>query len=858
MKGFFKAPIKIPATTRSHKAASNNLVFNCDKCTRNKMKKEGRLDPSWIGKGEKGIVVVLPLLQDVEQGQGLVNIVRSKLRQVGVDLNRDCILTGTVDCLYPVYMEPKINDIKCCYSKKLDLLSDLKPKIILLMGESTISFFYGCDVYRRSGCSSTKGGLLGMQSLRGKVIPDKVLKAWVLHTYSPVEIDNETFERVFDLDLKVFGLLVNDVRLEKPDFSFMENPGNIITLTKFEDVMSLLDDIYTAADGFSFDYETSSFRYYENIHSVHMISMAFSNKKAYVFPFEMDDINGKPWWNTYQMTKIAARWRDVLRSSAPKNAHNIKHEEKVSKYLFGVNVNNWSWDSMLAAHVLDESKGVKGLKQQVFFNWGITYGSEINSYLKAQPHRRNNFENAPFKESALYCGRDSMFTHALSTKQKHLIDTAGMRKAYQLLHDGTLAFAKMEESGIRLDIIEMQRQYNEWGDNIKVLKDKIMSSDEVAKFVKIKKRFPKYHKEFSSKDLQYILFDIMKLTPTRHTKTGYSVDEQSLFEFKNSELVSNELECRKLESMRKFLHLFLTLHVDGYIYPSFNLHIPRSYRSSSSEPNFQNIPKRDNIASVIRRLIIARNGNKLLCGDYSSMEVRILACASGDEVLIDYLRSGIDPHGDWAKELFMVDDRDERWDFLRYKAKNGFVFPEFYGSWYKSIARNIEPLNDFFPNSTKKERDYKWEKHVQRVEHKFWKKFRGVREWQNSKMDIYAKKGYVQDDAWGFCRRGNLTRNKIFNFPIQGPAFHCLLWSIIEYYKRKIHTVISDKSVLCAQIHDEVFFDLDPSDINTIKKEMTQIMSVDIRKEHKWLVVPLEVGWTEGKNWNDMEKGDKQ
>jgi len=193
---------------------------------------------------------------------------------------------------------------------------------------------------------------------------------------------------------------------------------------------------------------------------------------------------------------------------------------------------------------------------------------------------------------------------------------------------------------------------------------------------------------------------------------------------------------------------------------------------------------------------------------------------------------------------------------LRFNAKNQFIFPEFYGSYWRSIARDIEIPEDFFPSLKGQVRRYnKWELHIKNCEEIFWKKYKRTREWQNEVLAAYRHDGYIDDGAWGFRATGFLTRNMLYNFPIQGSAYHCLQWTINELVHRE---KIFDKweSLLCAQIHDSVFLDIVPSELPMIRKTITEIMTVRVREQNPWITVPLEAEWSttpvDG-TWADME-----
>ena len=507
--------VKVGAGSR----AKNTKGIGCDDCKLYEKVVHPKLEP--FGRFEKQIYIQGEAPGENEDLKGVPfcgkagKFFRSYFKPHGLDFERDCITVNTIDCRPAkrgqkgiVNRPPKDIEIRCCYHRKVSVLEQYKPKVILLLGEPAINSFYGCNDYRRAGITKRKGGILGIAALRGKVIPDRQLGAWVCHSYHPSYIirGNEDQEHVFALDFSVFASMVG-----KPRPNFDMRAESIYTLTKFDEVMHLLDDIWSGADEFAFDYETSSFRVHEGIHDVHMISVAHSSKKAFVFPYKMKKPDGNSWWNRKELKKITACWQDILKSRAPKTAHNMKFEDKMSNAVFGTQASTWDWDTMVAAHVLDETPGVKGLKTQVYLNWGYHYGDEVEPFLKANLGERNNFEDCLFNVSALYCGRDALMAQRLKKKQKRLIRNRKLQHAYQLLHDGTLAFARMEERGIRFDLERAVRLEKDWSAQMEKLKDKIMGDKLVQQFKNLTGRMPKYDKKFSPQDLQVCLFDILKL-----------------------------------------------------------------------------------------------------------------------------------------------------------------------------------------------------------------------------------------------------------------------------------------------------------------------------------------------------------
>ena len=136
---------------------------------------------------------------------------------------------------------------------------------------------------------------------------------------------------------------------------------------------------------------------------------------------------------------------------------------------------------------------------------------------------------------------------------------------------------------------------------------------------------------------------------------------------------------------------------ENVLHTVYNLHTTRTGRSSSTSPNWQNLPKRDEMAkNYVRRGICAPPGQHLFEADYGSLEVRIAACYTKDPKLINYiLDPSTDMHRDSALEIFNLkrkefDSLDKKFGkMIRFHAKNGFVFANFYGSSPKSCAKTL-------------------------------------------------------------------------------------------------------------------------------------------------------------------------
>jgi len=374
----------------------------------------------------------------------------------------------------------------------------------------------------------------------------------------------------------------------------------------------------------------------------------------------------------------------------------------------------------------------------------------------------------------------------------------------------------------------------------------------------------------SSVQLQKVLYDKMGLTPLKTTPTGAgSCDEESLEHLDNPAL-------RKLLQIRKYSKLINTYLKNlrketvkegefSYMHPGFNLHTVSTYRSSSNNPNFQNQPKHDKESMrICRKSIKARPGHQLMAMDFSKLEVGIAACYHKDPVMLEYLKSDHnDMHGDLAQQIFFISDTE--WDknvpeyaLLRNAAKSGFIFPQFYGDYYKNNAEGLrkwvklgtgrwKPNQGVQLSDGKHISDHmiengitssaKFVQHLQGIESDFWNnRFRVYEKWKRRWLRQYQKQGYIRMYT-GFRCKGVMRQNSIINYPIQGTAFHCLLWSLIQIEKE-----IKDwDSRIVGQIHDEIVFDVLPKEQKELEKLVIEITTKRLPAEWKWINIPLQV-----------------
>ncbi len=434
--------------------------------------------------------------------------------------------------------------------------------------------------------------------------------------------------------------------------------------------------------------------------------------------------------------------------------------------------------------------------------------------------------------------------------------------AYRLMHEGTLAFADMENNGIKIDVPYYKRQKKMIKEQISLLVLELDRTEEVKTWRKVYKE--KFNID-SNDQLKKILFNHLKIEPPTLTAKGNPSVNAETLHLIDSPITKPLIMLRQLKKMSStYIKNILKESVKGFLHPVFNLHIPTTYRSSSDSPNFQNLPIRDPfMGKIIRQGFIPREGGMIGGLDYSGIELSMAGCNSRDPVLIDNFTT---IHKTQAAKCYALPEEQVTKD-VRYVGKNNFVFPELYGSWYEQCASNMMTSINSMKLKTKDGVGLKkhlkskklgnikvFTKHIKQVEKEFWETYHVHHEWKEKWMSDYYKKGYIEI-LTGFRCGGVITKNQLLNYSNQGVAFHCLLWSIIQMNKwLKKHKM---KSKIIGQIHDDMVMDIDKKEQDDVLSKAKEIMCVDIKKAWKWIITPLEVeGEFSDKNWFE-KKGVK-
>jgi DNA polymerase-1 len=326
---------------------------------------------------------------------------------------------------------------------------------------------------------------------------------------------------------------------------------------------------------------------------------------------------------------------------------------------------------------------------------------------------------------------------------------------------------------------------------------------------------------------------------TKKTKTGqYKTGEEELEKIRSKHpIISKILEQRGVKKL-------LTTYIDafpllvnpktGKVHTSFNQTVAATGRLSSTDPNLQNIPIRDERGKELRRVFIPDDGCLFVSSDYSQIELRIMAHLSGDENMIEAFNKGQDIHAATASKIFKIPIEEVDQD-MRRKAKTA-NFGIIYGITPFGLSERLT-----IPRTEAKE-----------LIDDYFSTFSGVKKYMENSIEkarehgyvetVYGRKRYLPDiSSRNATVRGFAERNAI-NAPIQGSAADIIKVAMVKIHKRLEQD--NKKSKMIMQVHDELNFNVVPEELDYIREMVVEEME---NSYHMNVQLKTEIGV--GENW---------
>ena len=597
------------------------------------------------------------------------------------------------------------------------------------------------------------------------------------------EKDHEKLNKLYE-ELEFFSFLTKEnKRVEKPleDVKIIENIEDINLTSDASIYLEILGTNYHTSKvlGLGIYNDTTNF-FIPN----YLIKQAFPKIKDYIK-------------YTYDLKKlyVALRWMNIT-------------DYKID------------FDVMVAAYLLDYN-----VKDDIAY-LGNTLGYSIPFYENVYMKTKTKFEEPSMEEIAHNCVLKARFIYEIVPTLKEKIKTEQLEELfYEIEMPLITVLGDMEYDGVYVDKDALESMGEEMKIKLELLEQDIYNDAGCTFNIA------------SPKQLGDILFEKLKLPASKKSKTGYSTSVEVLEKLKDQHPIINKLLSYRLisklyttyvEGLKTFI-----LH-DGKIHTIYTQTLTRTGRLSSIEPNLQNIPIRNEYGKLIRKVFVPSPNSIIISGDYSQIELRILAHMANVETMIEAFKNDEDIHTHTASEIFKTDEKLVTSNMRRIaKAVN---FGIIYGISSYGLSENVgittKEAKEFIDN--------------------YLDSYPGIRNYMESTILKAHNLGYVKT-LFGRKRVIDELNNKNYmirqsgerialNTPIQGTSADIIKKAMVlvskEFKKRNL------KSKMIIQVHDELVFD-------TLKEEKDEVINVitDIMEHVIDLNVPLKIDVEYGDNW---------
>lgn len=618
-------------------------------------------------------------------------------------------------------------------------------------------------------------------------------------------------------DLSLFSFPENKNQqdtTQKPDYKLITTLRDLDTLKK-----EILDKKLV-----SIDIETDEKHFME----CNIIGVAFSitERKGYYLPI-LHKVKTE-----FSKEEAISFLKEICENeNIKKIGHNIKYEYVVMRR-YEIALKNIFFDTMIASYVLRPEFTHHNLDRlaEEYLNYKTIKYEEAT---KKSQSLFNTLLDVPIDDVVEYACEDADITLRLYHYFSSKIEESEKLKElfYNIEMPLVEVLGDMEYNGVKIDTSYLKTLSEEIRDEIDRITRKIF--DEAGEVFNLN----------SPKQLSYILFEKLKLRPIKKTKTGLSTDEEVLEELAEEYKIAEYL--LKYRTLTKLKNTYvdelpnMVISSTGRVHTSFNQTITATGRLSSSNPNLQNIPIRDEIGKKVRTSFVAEEGNILGSFDYSQIELRVLAHISGDNVLINQFLEGRDIHSETASKVLGLKQEEITSEHRRIgKTINfGIVYGISAYGLSKQLGISASEANEIIQ--------------------KYFDNYKGVRDYIFNTLEFVSRNGYVETM---FGRRRNLPelvnkrydRNKMalgkseriaINTPIQGSAAE-----IVKIAMSKLHKSLLDTPVkMLLQVHDEILVEVPESEV-----EKYQGIIKDTLENAVKIKVPLIVEYKFGKNWGEI------
>lgn len=657
-----------------------------------------------------------------------------------------------------------------------------------------------------------------------------------------VRLDRETPIEVDWTSGRVGGLDRNAVRELCREFGFRQLADRLASLSiseaeapwisKYEAIATVerlqwLVEQITAAQRVVFDVVTTS----DHPRFAEIVGYSFCWREGEAYYVPVRAPAGEP---LLPHPTVTDRLRDILLNrQIAKLGHNIKNDLIVLRDV-GVLVQGIEFDTMVADYLLEpgeRSHNLDELSRRLLSHTKIPLDSLVGAGKAVK-----KMDEAPVSQMTQYAGEEADVSYRLTGMLHGRLVEDSLTSLMQDLEMPLVeVLAELEWNGITVDTKLLAELSGKYGQRMAALEKEIYA-DAGGEF-----------NINSPKQLGEVLFGRLKLPVVRKTSSGASTDADVLEELaKHHSLPAKIIEYRQNAKLKSgFVDALPALvhPVTGRVHTSFRQDVAATGRLSSADPNLQNIPVRNDAGREIRAAFKpGPEGWKLLCADYSQIELRVLAHYSGDEILKAAFAADDDIHTLVASQVYAVPREQVTRDMRR--AAKAINFGIIYGQSSFGLAASLDIPRE----------------EAQAFIDAYFAKYPGVDRFMEETLDDARAKGYVSTilgrrrpvqgvrsaASRGTKRQRLLPERIAINSVIQGSAADLIKLAMIRVHRRLQSERWEAKMLL--QIHDELVFEAPADELPRLREmvieEMSGVFPLD---------VPLKVDVKVGENWAECE-----
>jgi len=736
---------------------------------------------------------------------GKAGKILDKLLEIAGLSRQEIAIANALRCWKKGNTKPTKRELDLCFEHTLRELDQINPKLVIALG--TTALYQLTD-------------LEGIEIYRGKLLFSRKINRKVFATYHPMAIGYDQSKKgKVEEDFKKIKSLLDKEPQETKNFRYKI----IDNINDFDKIFDLLigRNIY-------FDLETTGLDPFED--KINIIQLSDGKEPIYILP------------NTILMSI-----RDKLKKLF-ENSNIIGQDFSFDmKFLYsnlGILPRKWEFDTCLAEYILTGMKD-NNLNYLVskYVPEYLGYWEEVKQAGGAHKvtDKEVLYQYGANDVGVLYPIRKKQFKRIISEKYDWVYENLMMPTNYIL--------TKMALHGVKYDIDEVKRVDKIYKQKAEKAWKKVQSLDGVKATEK------KFGREFNPRSplmLKYLLLDYYELPILKYTKKNnpsISKDEMKIYARKYKNPYCRAMtNYRSLQGVRaNFLSGVLPKLIDGIAHTKYSLHNTATGRPTSENPNLQNIPREKDI----KRCIIARDGNKFICADYSQLEVRISSVVYNEPRLIEICNDfSKDIHCRITAQAFNrdydeiytgYDNGDPKITELRVRGKAvqfGVIYQEGPYSLAYDLGISVKKAKEFIDSYYENFPDLK--KNIQLT------------------IKKVINDGYLKN-YFGFCRRWKdhgvkdyNTHREAVNFLVQSLAWNILQLALIQINKELESKKV--KSRLVMQVYDSIVIESPDEEIDEMIPIMKQIME-DVNKPFDRLnKVKLKVDIEVGNNLADLKK----